>query len=51
MAGERSYRFIDAWGNSIAKLAEKAFDARRPVDSPSLSFRHTTFPVHIENAK
>jgi len=46
---DNSYRFIQAWGHSLAKLALKALDAGEPVADPRLAFRHTTFDVHVEN--
>jgi hypothetical protein len=49
LAHEQSYRFIEAWGETIAKRALAAFDQRQVVQSPQLQFRHTTFAVHIDN--
>jgi len=46
---QQSFRFIDAWGNELARVALKAFDARVPVDQPKLAFRRTEFAVHVEN--
>ena len=46
---ERGLPFADAWGNSVARFALRAFAARTPVDSPRLAFRTTRFNVHIDN--
>jgi hypothetical protein len=46
---DQSYKFIAAWGHSLARLALQAFAKRESVDNPRLTFRHTTFNAHIEN--
>jgi hypothetical protein len=48
-AGERSWRFIEAWGQSIGDFANRLYDARTPVASPALAFRTARFAVHVEN--
>ena len=47
--GERSYRFIEAWAHYVARFANKAFDARVPVDAPKLAFRTTHVNFHVDN--
>jgi hypothetical protein len=49
LANEQTFRFIDTWGQEIAREALMAFDKRVDVPSPKLSFRRTVFNVHIEN--
>jgi hypothetical protein len=49
VSNDHSYHFVEAWGDEIARLSLQAFDAREMVPSPKLAFRHTTFPVHVEN--
>jgi hypothetical protein len=49
IGNERTYRFVEAWGDEIAREALKAFDQREMVAAPKLAFRHTTLSVHVEN--
>ncbi len=45
----RTFQFIDAWGEELARLALRAFDARTEVPSPKLRFVHSAWDVHVEN--
>mgnify|MGYP000971250155 CR=1 FL=1 len=47
--GERSYRFIQAWGKYIARFANMAFDKRTEVPAPKLAFRTTRVNFHVDN--
>src|SRR5262249_41636962 len=48
-SGERSFAFIQAWGEAIARFAERAFDGRKEVAAPRLAWRTTKFSPHVEN--
>ncbi len=43
------FKFAQAWGLGLARIALKGVKALKPVTAPKLSFRHTTFEVHVEN--